>query len=709
MNQINFCLVLHHHQPVGNFPWIFEDSYSKCYLPIIQALQKHPSIKASLHYSGPLLDWLMENRPDFIPMVAALVSRGQVEIVGGGYYEPILPSIPDVDKLGQINKMRDYIKETFGTEAKGLWLTERVWEPHLPKSLAMAGVEWTVVDDSHFKIVGLSEADLFGYYITEEEGYTVKLFSSSKQVRYLIPFKTVEETIGYLKSQANESGSALLVLGDDGEKFGVWPGTYEHCWTNGWVERFFTALEENQSVIKVVTLGDYVAKYPSLGRIYLPTASYEEMMEWALPTDHSFLLNQVKHELESRNDQHVAPFVNGGFWRSFFAKYPEANQMHKKMLRVSKKVHSTKDDVLRKSALNELWKGQCNCPYWHGVFGGLYLTDVRSANYKNLIASERKVDGANRNGKWMDVSLTDIDRDGKDDIVLETDKFNIYIDLARGGGLTEWDIKDKLHNLQSVIARRPEVYHLQLKQSTGNQEEHQPQSGEIATIHNAPKFKGGSISDITYDRYPRLSMLEHFVGNEVSFQEFASGNYRDDSDFASGIFNHSFAIESETTTKVVLERIGTIKSSSGNGILELKKTLDAHSGEGSFKVTYEIKNVGDAKITTRFISEWNLNLLGGGHNPAAYYEASGHRLMPAFLDESGQMQGNEITLVNEYLGIRAKAESSEDCDIWRFPIESASNSEGGIEKVYQGSCVSLVLPIEIAPGQQREFTLAWTF
>ncbi len=708
MNQINFSLVLHNHQPVGNFPSVFEDAYAKCYLPMVQALERHPSIKASLHYSGPLIDWLTENRPDFIPVVASLVNSGQVEIIGSGYYEPILTSIPDVDKLGQINKMRDYIKDTFGTDGKGLWLTERVWEPHLPKWLALAGVEWTVVDDSHFKMVGLSDSDLSGYYITEEEGYTTKLFSSSKQVRYLIPFKSVEETIEYFKSHANESGSALLVLGDDGEKFGVWPGTYEHCWTNGWVERFFSALEENQDVIKVVTLGEYLEKYPSLGRVYLPTASYEEMMEWALPTQRSFDLNNLKHELESRNDQRTLAFIKGGFWRYFLAKYPEANQLHKKMLRVSQEVHDMSDGNAKKSALDDLWKGQCNCPYWHGVFGGLYLTDVRSANYRNLIAAERKADAANHDGEWLETSLFDIDRDGKDEVILESDKFNLYIDMARGGGLTEWDIKDKLHNLQSVVARRPEVYHLQFKQAAGDQGQHQLQSGEIATIHNAPKFKSGSISEITYDRYPRLSMIEHFIGSDVKFEEFVSGDYRDDSDFASGIFTHHFSRESDVTM-AALERTGTVKMASASGILELRKTVIARPGDESFTVVYGIKNVGDANISTRFVSEWNLNLLGGEHNPSAYYEAEGQRLFPSFLDESGRIQGKELTLVNEYLGIHAKVTLSSECEIWRFPVESASNSEGGIEKVYQGSCVALVMPVEIAPGQEFSITLTWSF
>src|ERR1044072_5704898 len=82
-------------------------------------------------------------------------------------------------------------------------------------------------------------------------------------------------------------------------------------------------------------------------------------------------------------------FVKGGIWRNFLMKYPESNAMYKKMLRVSSKVHAGKKN---EAALDHLWAGQCNCAYWHGVFGGLYLPVLRQAIYRNLIEAERILD-----------------------------------------------------------------------------------------------------------------------------------------------------------------------------------------------------------------------------------------------------------------------------------------------------------------------------
>ncbi|MBN2462321.1 MAG: 4-alpha-glucanotransferase, partial [Dehalococcoidia bacterium] len=169
MKKIHLGLAIHNHQPLGNFPWVFEQAYQQAYLPMVEALETHPAVRLSLHYSGCLIDWLEQNRPEFLDRLAGLVSRNQVEIIGGAYYEPILPAIPDADKLGQIAKMAAFVKQRFGANPTGLWLAERVWEPHLAKVLAEAGVDWTLVDDNAFKSLGLEDKDLFGYYLTEEQ------------------------------------------------------------------------------------------------------------------------------------------------------------------------------------------------------------------------------------------------------------------------------------------------------------------------------------------------------------------------------------------------------------------------------------------------------------------------------------------------------------------------------------------------------------
>ena len=129
---ISLALALHNHQPVGNFGWVFAEVYESAYAPMIDALERHPGVRLSLHYTGPLLEWLVAERPDAIHRLRGLADRGQVEILGGGYYEPVLASLPERDRIGQLVRMGDELERLFGHRPQGAWLAERVWEPDLP-------------------------------------------------------------------------------------------------------------------------------------------------------------------------------------------------------------------------------------------------------------------------------------------------------------------------------------------------------------------------------------------------------------------------------------------------------------------------------------------------------------------------------------------------------------------------------------------------
>ena len=112
--KIHFILIIHAHQPVGNFDSVIEKVYQRSYLPFLEHLSRHPSVRIGLHYSGALLEWLEAHHPEFLEKLGSMSERGQVEILGGGFYEPILIAIPPEDQQEQIRRMREYIKKRFG-------------------------------------------------------------------------------------------------------------------------------------------------------------------------------------------------------------------------------------------------------------------------------------------------------------------------------------------------------------------------------------------------------------------------------------------------------------------------------------------------------------------------------------------------------------------------------------------------------------------
>lgn len=728
MNKIYLALAIHNHQPVGNFDWIFESAAHLAYEPMLAALERHPGVRLALHYSGPLRDWLAEHRPHFLKRVRALIKRGQVEMLTGGYYEPVLVALPNADKVGQIRKMTATIKKDLDFRASGAWLAERVWEPHLPKPLAEAGVQYTILDDTHFKYLGFSDQDLLGYYLTEEQGDVLKVFGSSKYLRFAMPWEPVEAVIDWLRSHADESGARVAVMGDDGEKFGLWPGSHEHCWEHcwddecGWVEKFFTALEANADWLTTIAPGEYAAAYPALGRAYLPSAAYEEMAEWSLPTEQSADFTALKHRLQDEGRWDVLRFLQGGAWRNFMAKYPEINAMHKKMLYVSDKVHRIKSRDVRSTAQDALWAGQCNCPYWHGLFGGIYLIHIRETTYEKLITAEVLADRATHgDGAWVEAAVTDINKDGHDEVILSSDAQSLTVEPACGGALVEWDWRAIQLNLVNTLARRPEGYHRLLRQAAERGEvatlgQLQAQAGAHTDLRSARLVRVkemGLEQKLFYDWHRRISLLDHVMPDSVTLDDFYRGGYTEWGDFVNQPYKASVnRVEAAGETddgspapqafRLSLAREGGVWQDQARCPLRIEKAITLAAGELTLEVVYRLTNLGDGPITGRFGVETNWGL-SGGDGPQAYSVWPGGNLV-RLSDLHAVDSAAEVALVNEWFG-RVVVASDRQAGWWQFPVETISNSEAGFERVYQGTCLLTYWPLELGEGQTWQTVL----
>jgi alpha-amylase len=696
LKSINIVFGIHNHQPVGNFDFVFEGAYEKSYLPFLEILEKHPKIRMAQHYTGILFQWIKEHKPEFIPRLKKLVKSGQIEMMTGGFYEPILSVIPYRDKVGQVKKLTKFVKDQTGYDPQGMWLAERIWEPSLPKPVREAGVNYLVLDDSHFKNAGLQNEQLLGYYTTEEEGASVYLFPISETLRYTIPFQKPEKTIEYLQSIATEDGNTLVVFADDGEKFGVWPGTHKHCYEDGWLENFFQQLEANLDWINIIHFSEALKKIKPLGRIYLPTASYREMMEWAMPTRAMHKYEDFEGILKSHqlHDTYKV-FVRGGFWRNFMAKYPEANNMHKKMLHISQRLARV-DAKHRKSkafqnAQDRLWAGQCNCPYWHGVFGGLYLNHLRFATYRQFIEAEGILDRFEKSARqqkngWLDLEAYDYDKDGFDEVIVNNKVMNLYFAPETGGALFEFDYKPKSINLLDTMTRREEGYHKKLVEAAaGHHQNHQ--DGEIASIHDMVVMKEEGLQNLLhYDFYRRTSLLDHFLKEGTTLESFSQAKYEEAGDFLSAPYDWSSS-ELKNGRAVKFWRRGQVKCIDGVAPVSLEKKVIIRNSESKFVVNYKITNHDSQPRNLWFGCELDFALLAGDAHDR-YFEFPGHQLSDRRLRSIGEINGaNEVYLIDEWLGLRIGIKFDPAGSIWRFPIETISQSESGFERVYQSSVV----------------------
>jgi len=693
---IFLALGIHNHQPVGNFPAVFEETWEKAYRPFLEVLEKHPRIKLTLHYTGPLWDYFLEHKPEWAPRLRRLVEAGTVELLTGACYEPILGVIPDQDKRGQIQRLTRIISAHTGTAPRGMWLAERVWEPHLPHVLAEAGIEYTILDELHFRAAGLDSSALFGYYLTEEQGRILAVFPISYRLRHLIPFAPVEETIEYLRQHADEVGSRLVVMADDGEKFGTWPGTYQTCYQEGWLDSFFTALEENSDWIKPVLFSEYLDLYPPSGKIYLPDASYLEMMQWALPTAAGKILAaEIEQQKAQDRWDSIEPFLRGISWRNFLVKYPESDRMHKKALWVSRKVDKMFGPT-RANAQEALWKGQCNCGYWHGIFGGLYLNHIRSAIYENLLEAEVMAATEEHAGRpFIQVQAMDYDLDGHAEILVSSDNLNLYFKPALGGALFELDYLPRRLNLLNTLTRREETYHQAIRELAANQDRESGRDlGE--QVPGRPK-ESGLEKRLAYDWYQRLGMIDHFIAAEDTLETFSACAHDEKGDFVNQPYDYRLHEEHDQAT-IAMVRNGGIWIDNSFRPLKVEKEINLRSGQDLFTISHRITNPTDQPMKLRFAVEWNLNLPGGVSPLCGIMSANRKEIQHALDARLEKTDITRLAVRDGWRGCEFQLEFSEKADSWIFPIETVSQSEGGYERTYQSTVILPIWSLELEPG-----------
>ncbi len=691
MSQIRLVLAIHNHQPIGNFESVCEQSFRDSYGPFLDVLEDYPELPISLHTSGSLLEWLAVAHPEYIDRVRMFVERGQVEILGGPFYEPILSSIPRRDRVGQIVAYSRYLKQMFGADVRGMWVPERVWEQAFASDIARAGIEYTILDDYHFRGAGLSSDQLWSYYLTEDEGRLLKVFPGSERLRYTIPFEDPQATIDYLRELAYKHPNSVCTFGDDGEKFGTWPNTKKHVYEDGWLRRFFDALRANGDWLKVATLSEAVDQVAPAGEIYIPDCSYREMNEWALPTGRQIELKSL--QIKKKDDPDwtaIRSFIHGGYWRNFRVKYPEAHEMYARMLGISERLESlTKNGSITNDeaeplnqARTELYRAQCNCSYWHGAFGGLYLPHLRNAVYRHLIAADTLLEQATgRSGSWLEITADDFDRDARKEVRLASDRFAAWLAPARGGHLYELDVRSARHNLLATLNRRPEPYH-EVVLKAGQQRDNGEHHGDgVASIHDMVHFKQPDLDKkIAYDNWPRKSLIDHFLQPGLSLEEFLQ-NRGDVGDFVHGVYEATLR-RSDNRVEAVLARQGNV----GPYSVKLSKTVALGAeNPGRLEVVYRLENL-PLDVPIHFAVEFNFAGLPAGAPDRYYYDANRQQLGQLETIQS-LPESQTIGLMDEWLGIDASLDLSQPAEIWTFPIQTISQSEGGFELVHQSSAV----------------------
>ena len=654
---------IHMHQPIDNFDWVIELGIRTCYEPFFEVMSRYPEFKFSVHCSGWLMERIEELRPELYKKITTLANNGSIEFFSAGYYEPILSVIPSRDRVAQIKRLNDSIGERFSQAPQGLWLTERVWESALIPDLARAGIKYTVMDDYHFQCAGFDKEILDGLYMSEEGGDEIGLFPISQKLRYAIPFLNVESSIAAIKSFNREKDSAAIIF-DDAEKFGMWPGTYEWVYEKGWLEAFVQGVLADES-IETRHFGEYFNAQKPRGIAYLPNVSYYEMGEWSLRADDALRLESLKEEMGLENyEAYGVKFLKGGIWKNFLVKYSESNRLHKRTLELSRAFHNGEGDFE-----TPLYKAQTNDSLWHGVFGGLYLPNLRDNAYTYLIESENI-----RYGKKKALVCDNNELDGYPKYKSVTSKLIARFDSASGAQLVELDIRDKCFNFQNTLTRRKEAYHAKLFDAP--KEKAPPQEEGIDTIHHAHVAVDDALKDaIIYDWYGKNSFIDHISDGDFNTDNFRHCNFREYGDFANQPFDSAMDKKS-----IVFNRDGGIYDGA-----KFPTHLLKEFSFGSDSIAYRLKITTEAHKRYTYVMEHNFHF-------SDYEQLS---INGEALQESAQLdQSKSFEIIDPVLKKKILFISDKPFTLHYFQLKTLSQSEHGFDLSVQGLSIACLFEIE---------------
>jgi alpha-amylase len=328
-------------------------------------------------------------------------------------------------------------------------------------------------------------------------------------------------------------------------------------------------------------------------------------------------------------------------------------------------------------ARQALYRGQCNCSYWHGAFGGIYLPHLRNAVYQQLIAADNYLDQvAGRDEAWVEATVGDYNLDARQEVRLASDKLVALLAPAGGGHLYELDVRAICHNLLATLARRPEAYHRNVLAGPGQG------LGHVASIHDRVVFKQEGLDQrVQYDRYARKSLVDHFYDNEATPEAVLRGEAEERGDFAAGVYQSKIR-RSQDRVQVQLIRQGNAW-----GIpLRITKAVTLRAGNPGLEIAYLLEGLPQDRLL-HFAVEMNFAGLPSGADDRYFYQGEARKRLGHLGSILDLDDVRDLGLVDEWLGIDVRLDLNRESRLWTFPIETVSQSEGGFELVHQSLVV----------------------
>ncbi len=629
MLKMNLIIGMYNHLPEGLSDGHFEQVYQTCYRPFLSVLNRFPDIQAALFFSGSLLKRLESRHPEYLMLLEEMAARRQIELLGGGFYAPILPLIPASDRLGQIELLTTYLRKSFGKRPRGCFLSEYAWEPWLASTLQTCGMDYTFLTEGQFKAAMGGKAD-HEAVITEDQGRCITVFPCFDCAQ------SFEKPLGFDEAAQRVAGGDkknLAVLMAPGEGLlGLWERSGLES-PDIYIERTLAWLRNNALDMETIAPARYLKAKKCSARAYFPgTASRHYSANSAAALDSAAPATQ--------------PSLRNAILRS------EASaSLYSRMYYVHLIIGQLRGDRSRKKTASEdLWRGQCGDAYWSAPNGGIALPAIREAAYKALLDAEQttRIKGSFKPG----ILRADTDFDGQKEIIYQGSELNAYLHL-RGAALTELDILKTRKNLCDLFA---------------------------GDFHDA-KARKASFIDRVYTAEPE--------------GRAAAAPWEGDARlYSSAAFDELSALASHNS--VTLYKEGVLSTKGSSRLIALKKEFSFH--KKCVSAGYTLSNKSDSQAKLWLGIEFNLALLP-------------EQLKAIALDGSPRSASDLISGGADFRSLAFQAlESQYSISLQlslpaRLALAPVSYSAAGSPAIEQGYCALLLWKLELEADQEWKLAI----
>ncbi len=630
MTKIKLIIGTYNCEPPGSTSDQLEKKYQNSYKPFLKVLYEYPKIRASLHYSGILFEWFEQKHPEILLLVNEMIKRRQIEIIGGGFYSPVLSLIPAKDRVNQIELLTTYIRKKFGRRPRGFWLNEFIWEPFLCSSLHSSGMKYTFLEDTQFKRAGIENGDIYEPCYTEDQGKTITVLPVHSKLLKTAQEHSPEEFINLLMEIKQENENSHISLMFDGSRMNCKSKDLKAI-SCKWLDQFFNLLSDPyRSSFTLTRAGDFIKTLSVLKKVYFPVSSGDKIDFQALSTEKQ---NEWIHGKGRHNHKKSTVECSYGYFRQFLTKYDESSYLYSKMLFTHTLVSQMKSDKSRKrSAGEEILKSQTHYPYWHGKYVGFYDPHLRQHAYQSLINAEKNI--REKGNFSTNLQSFDFDMDGREEYLYRGQYINVYVH-GRGGRIFELDYLVTPWNYLNTIKRYPESYHSQekLKYNT--------------------------------DTYFRDAFLDHFLSVPTEELDFKTGKYVEKGDFLDGLYN---LLELDREHKeFTLFREGTVADRK----VRIEKKYNFK--KNYIEVTYRVTNQEKSK---------DLSIIFGNELNFSFYSAETNTITEKY-EKKNEPVFNDIAIHDTKNKVLLSINSSSGFNLWEFPVYSSTNDSGNTKELYQ--------------------------